>query len=46
MKSKLRTELYQAVRPNFTAYNSTSGYCLDCVCILIEKYENKNYIIK
>ncbi len=27
-------------------YNSTSGYCLDCVCIPKEKYENKNYIIK
>lgn len=27
-------------------YNSTTGYCLDCVCIPKEKYENKNYIIK
>jgi len=27
-------------------YTSTSGYCLDCVCIPKEKYDNKEYIIK
>ena len=27
-------------------YNSTSGYCVDCVCIPKETYENKNYVIK
>ena len=27
-------------------YNSSSGYCLDCVCIPKEKYESKNYLIK
>ena len=26
-------------------YNSTSGHCLDCVCIPKEKYENKKYVI-
>jgi FkbM family methyltransferase len=27
-------------------YTSTSGYCLDCVCIPKEKFDNKKYIIK
>ena len=27
-------------------YNSSSGYCLDCVCIPKEKYDNKKYVIK
>jgi len=27
-------------------YSSSSGYCLDCVCIPKEKYDNKEYIIK
>lgn len=27
-------------------YNSSSGYCLDCVCIPKEKYDLKQYIIK
>jgi FkbM family methyltransferase len=27
-------------------YSSSSGYCLDCVCIPIEKYDKKEYIIK
>ena len=27
-------------------YNSTSGYCLDCVCIPKEKHDNNNYKIK
>lgn len=28
------------------SYNSSSGYCLDCVCIPKEKYNLKQYIIK
>lgn len=27
-------------------YSSSSGYCLDCVCIPKEKYDKKEYIIK
>lgn len=27
-------------------YSSSSGYCLDCVCIPKEKYDNKKFIIK
>ena len=27
-------------------YSSSSGYCLDCVCIPKEKYDNKKYVIK